>query len=79
MPAHAFFYGEDQGRYVVTSTQADAVMHLAEQAGVPVQVIGRTGGDALTLGGEDTISLELLRRAHEDWLPAFMSGEDAAE
>ncbi|RVU34908.1 phosphoribosylformylglycinamidine synthase subunit PurL [Hwanghaeella grinnelliae] len=78
-PAHAFFFGEDQARYVVTSTQADAVIHLAEQAGVPVQVIGRTGGEALTLTPEDTISLELLRHAHEDWLPAYMSGEEAAE
>jgi len=78
-PAHAFFFGEDQARYVVTSTQADAVMHLAEQVGVPVQVIGRTGGEALTLTSEDTISLELLRHAHEDWLPAYMSGEEAAE
>ena len=79
VPAHAFFFGEDQARYVVTSTQADAVMHLAEQAGVPAEVIGRTGGDALTLAPEDTISLERLRRAHEEWLPAYMSGEEAAE
>ena len=35
--------------------------------------IGETGGDALTLSGGHAISLMELRRAHEGWLPGYMS------
>jgi phosphoribosylformylglycinamidine synthase len=37
-------------------------------------VIGRTGGDSLTVTGRDPISVSTLRAAHEGWLPAYMAG-----
>jgi phosphoribosylformylglycinamidine synthase len=46
-------------------------------AGVPVLCIGDTGGDTLTLPGEEPISVAALVRAHETWLPAYMAGEAA--
>jgi len=73
--AHGFFFGEDQARYVLTasSAQASEIEAAAKAAGVPVMRIGKTGGDALTLGAEAPISIAELVRAHEDWLPNFMS------
>ncbi|MBI1776670.1 MAG: phosphoribosylformylglycinamidine synthase subunit PurL [Proteobacteria bacterium] len=73
VPSHAFFFGEDQARYLVTTDDAKAVMALAETAGVPACVLGTTGGLALTAAGGDAISLAELRRAHEDWLPGYMA------
>ena len=47
-----FWFGEDQARYVVTVTAAQAplVAERARKAGVAVRNLGATGGDALTLG-----------------------------
>jgi phosphoribosylformylglycinamidine synthase len=47
-PAHAFWFGEDQARYVVTVAAARAadVVARARQAGVPLRQLGTTGGDA---------------------------------
>ena len=76
LPAHAALFGEDQGRYLVTVAARDVagLMAAASAAGVPAQHIGITGGEALTLPGESPISLDKIRSAHEDWLPAYMAG-----
>jgi len=75
LPAHAFLFGEDQARYVLTCREVDkeAVLAAAKKAGVPAAVIGRTGGSDLTAGDGTPISLSKLRKAHEEWLPAYMS------
>ena len=72
-PAHAWLFGEDQARYLVTTSpqEAEAMIRHAAEAGLPCRRIGTTGGDALMLDGA-TIPLTDLRRAHEDWLPGYM-------
>ncbi len=65
-------FGEDQGRYLLTTTDADGVVAAAAAAGVPVAVIGQTGGAALTRASGGAISVEVLRSAHEAWLPEYM-------
>ncbi len=73
--AHAFFFGEDQGRYVLTcaSSGTAAIAEEAKSLGVPVSRIGATGGDTLRLGGAAPLALAALAEAHEGWLPRFMS------
>ena len=66
-----WLFGEDQGRYVVATGNAETVLARAAAAGVPAAVIGRTGGVALTLGGQHAISVQSLRQASEAWLPAY--------
>jgi phosphoribosylformylglycinamidine synthase len=39
---------------------------------LPAGIVGRTGGEALTLKGEDALSLVDLGSAHESWLPGYM-------
>lgn len=73
IPAHAFWFGEDQGRYVLATRDAPALLAAAEAAGVPARRIGRTGGGALVLPGGAAISVEEMREAHERFLPAFMA------
>ena len=46
-PAHAFWFGEDQARYVVTAKNADAVAQRAKAAAVPLVRLGTTGGAVL--------------------------------
>ena len=76
----AILFGEDQGRYVVTTSDAEAVRARANSAQLFAVPIGVTGGDALTFdlvgrGGEQSVSLADLRAAHEGFLPALMSNE----
>ncbi len=75
IPAHAFWFGEDQARYLVTcKPQALAsVLRAFDAAGVPAMALGRTGGGSLTLTGEPPVSLAQLRQAHEHWFPAYMN------
>jgi phosphoribosylformylglycinamidine synthase len=76
LAGHAFWFGEDQGRYVVTvrAGDADKVTAQGRAAGIPVRSLGTTGGDALTLAGERPILVTKLRESFEGWLPAYMAG-----
>ena len=84
LPSHAELFGEDQARYVVTVKTKEALDELSRrvealvatgEALVIMTIIGKTGGDALTLSGEMPISLAELNNAHENWLPSYMAGE----
>jgi phosphoribosylformylglycinamidine synthase len=76
IPPTPVFFGEDQGRYLVTlrSADLDGVLGRAREAGIPVARIGNTGGTGLKLGNSDAISVAKLRQAYETWFPAFMAG-----
>ena len=75
VPAHAWLFGEDQGRYIVTTIDAKGLLAAADKAGVPVLQVGITGSDGLSLiGGEAETALDTLRQIHEGWLPDYMSG-----
>ena len=74
-PAHATWFGEDQGRYVIAADpdKADAIHKAAAAAKVPLRLLGRVGGDAIVLDGEPPLPLATLKAAHEGWLPHFMA------
>ncbi len=73
LPPHAWLFGEDQGRYLVTAADKGPILAAAQAAGVPVQPLGTTGGADLTVSGADPISVERLAAAHEGWFPKFMA------
>ena len=71
---HAFWFGEDQARYVLAVKDAVALLSAAVAAGVPALVVGVSGGEDLTLPSGDTISLAGLRAVHEQTLPSLLGG-----
>jgi phosphoribosylformylglycinamidine synthase subunit PurL len=78
----AILFGEDQGRYVVTTNDPDRVREIANSAQLFAVPIGTTGGNSLTFdlvdrGGLQSVSLADLRAAHEGFFPRLM-GADAA-
>jgi phosphoribosylformylglycinamidine synthase len=77
--AHAFWFGEDQARYLITvrADDADKVVTAAKAAGVPVRRLGTTGGDALALSGERPVAVATLAARFEEWLPSFMARSPA--
>jgi phosphoribosylformylglycinamidine synthase len=74
IPPHAFWFGEDQGRYVLALPDAAPLLAAAAAAGVPAARLGRTGGGDLVLPGASSISVPALRQIHEGTLPALMAG-----
>lgn len=79
MPAHAFWFGEDQARYIVTAKQADlpGIEAKAAKAGISLRRLGTTKGGELTLAGGNPILVSSLQKLHESWLPAYMAGSAA--
>ena len=77
IPAHAFWFGEDQARYLVAvpEARAQSVQDAASIVGVPTQILGRIGGETLTLPGETPLSLADLAALHEGWFPSYF-GKD---
>ncbi|MFN6998516.1 MAG: AIR synthase-related protein, partial [Elioraea tepidiphila] len=73
VPAHAFWFGEDQGRYVLAVSDGRSALAETEAAGVPAVALGRAEGTGLTLTGAFSISVERLRQVHASWLPAYMA------
>ncbi|PPD15783.1 MAG: phosphoribosylformylglycinamidine synthase II [Methylobacterium sp.] len=80
VPLHAWLFGEDQGRYIITchASKAASLEFQLNSLQVVTTFIGIVGGETLTLPGEAPISFKELREAHEGWLPSYM-GAEAAE
>jgi phosphoribosylformylglycinamidine synthase subunit PurL len=72
IPACAYWFGEDQARYLVETTMPDELLVAARAQGIPAQRIGTVGGGALTVSGAGAISIAELRAVNEAWLPAYM-------
>src|SRR2546426_5412260 len=62
---HAYWFGEDQARYIVTVSAAGADLGLAKMkgAGMPRARIGTTGGDAIAVAGEGQVAVDALKSA----------------
>jgi len=69
---HAFWFGEDQARYIAATADALALIAAAQAAGVPAHRLGRVEGSCLTLPDGATISIERLKAAHDRFFPAWM-------
>jgi phosphoribosylformylglycinamidine synthase subunit PurL len=74
LPALGWFFGEDQGRYLVATREKGALLGLAAERGVPARVVGEaTASEAVVLGTVE-VGLDALRQAHEGALPALLEG-----
>jgi phosphoribosylformylglycinamidine synthase len=76
LPAYAVWFGEDQGRYVlsVDPMRAEEVLERARLLALPARIVARTGGAAIALKDEGELPLAELRALHEAWLPQYMAG-----
>lgn len=59
----ALLFGEDQARYVITTTQPDKIEGT---------ILGKTKGTALTLPNK-AIQISELQSIHQNWLPDYMN------
>ena len=78
LPLHVNLFSESQARYLIATDAATAeqIREEASDAGIPVTVLGTTGGDSLNVnGGAVKLELAALKAAHEGWFPKFMAKE----
>jgi phosphoribosylformylglycinamidine synthase len=76
---HAYWFGEDQARYIVTvaAEQAGLVLAKMKGAGVPCVRIGTTGGDAVNIADQVPVPIKTLKAGFESWFPAYMNASAA--
>jgi phosphoribosylformylglycinamidine synthase II len=74
VPAHAYLFGEDASRVVVSFRPGQRARVEAEfsAAGVPLQVVGTVGGDALRIDGVLDVKVAALDHAFRTGLPAVL-------
>lgn len=65
-----YWFGEDQGRYLVATRDPEALKKVVGDA--PLTPIGQVAGENLVLGGTE-ISISSLRELHQGWMPGWMS------
>ncbi len=74
VPAHGFWFGEDQGRYIIACTDSAALLAAAQAAGIVARRLGHSEASGhLTLPDGVAISMQALRTAHERFFPAWMA------
>lgn len=69
----AFWFGEDQGRYIITipAPEADSLVLKFAMAGIQAGRIGVMGGDEILLDGREHLSIFDLDLMHRATLPAL--------
>ena len=73
IPDHAFFFGEEQSRYILTSQDANSILETAKRDNVTAKILGKTTKhQELTIDKIGNISLQLCFEINERWLPEYM-------
>ena len=75
LPLHAWLYGEDQGRYLlsVDKNSINPILDTAKAFDVNAQIIGEFGGNQIKVKDGFNMALKACREVHENWLPNYMS------
>jgi len=70
---HAWAFGEDQARYVVTTKHVNQLLSQAQAQGISATTLGTVSGNNLSLTSNGDVSLQDLRTSHESWMPDYMA------
>lgn len=71
------WFGEDQGVYIVTTSDSHRLQQMAHEANFSAYLVGFTSGDSIKWKSAGELPLADLRAAHEGFFPKLM-GADAA-
>jgi len=66
------WFGEDQSRYVITTTEPEKLISTAKMGGIFVYKIGVTNGQYINIDGV-SMSISELIHINEEWLPNYMA------
>jgi len=72
--SESFWFGEDQGRYLVCTSKNKEIEELAESNKIKITNIATINlSDRLTFSNEDYICISELDVKHKNWFKNFMS------
>jgi phosphoribosylformylglycinamidine synthase len=76
LPNHAWYFGEDQARYLISTDKnsINPILTTAEGLNVPAIVVGTVGGNRIEAQNAFGVTLQGLRDRWQSWLPELMSG-----
>ena len=76
LPPHVMLFSESQSRVLVSVQPAklEALKEIAGRLGVPLEVIGRTGGDSVDVEGAFSAPLEEIKDVYENSLERMIAG-----
>ena len=74
MRPEAYWFGEDQARYVVVTSNKDKLLQNAKEKNIPARVIAYAGGDGLVFPSGSVITIARLREANNGFFTALMKG-----
>ncbi|GBQ07798.1 phosphoribosylformylglycinamidine synthase subunit PurL [Saccharibacter floricola] len=69
---HAYWFGEDQARYVIATSHAEKLMEEAEKAGVPIRRLGHIGGSDLRFAYGTRLDVSHLKALNNAFFSRFM-------
>jgi phosphoribosylformylglycinamidine synthase II len=77
IPLHAYGFGEDQARYIISTSPANAekILSSAADNDISITKIGTTGGTSLDVQDTFTISVTELLDVHGAWMPNYMANK----
>lgn len=70
-----FWLGEDQARYVITTSDIGNILALSQAKNIPMTILGKTGGTTLSFANGDAVDVAELINLNENWLPDYMAGK----
>ena len=71
----AFYFGEEQSRYIITTVHPEKLLKMAQKSGIAANIIGKTTSNGqLLLPDNCSVPLEELYVRNDNWLPEYMLG-----
>ncbi|CAK7192156.1 Phosphoribosylformylglycinamidine synthase subunit PurL [Commensalibacter sp. Nvir] len=72
MRPEAYWFGEDQARYIVLSSNGEDILKRAQEKGISARFLGYTGGKNLVLPSGAAITLARMKMASESFFQKLM-------
>ncbi|TNE61253.1 MAG: phosphoribosylformylglycinamidine synthase subunit PurL [Alphaproteobacteria bacterium] len=79
LPLHVQLFSETQARYLIAvdAELATTIRQEARDAGIPVTMLGTTGGERLRVNdGAIDLAMSDLKAAHQGWFPNYMNAAE---
>jgi len=74
LPAYAFWFGEDQARFVVTTDDLPILQEKLREARMPYDVLGQTTASKSLIFGDNSVDMVALKTVHSNWFDQTFSG-----
>ncbi|MDI2111848.1 phosphoribosylformylglycinamidine synthase subunit PurL [Commensalibacter nepenthis] len=72
MRPEAYWFGEDQARYLVMTSKKDALLQAAKAQNIPTREIGCTGGDSLVMPSGAVMTITRMKTASKSFFEKLM-------